>query len=82
MIDFESLVPDMWINKEAKGLAIKQEIKVFLCRASLAVKIPKMVVIDLYSIISVHRSNYSQSLKPSSTVKLNYTKKDSVFVIR
>lgn len=41
----------MWTNKEAEGLAIKQEIKVILCRASLAVKIPKIVVIYLYSII-------------------------------
>lgn len=51
MTEFESFVPDMWINKEAKGLAIKQERKGFLHRASLAVQIPKTVVIDLYSII-------------------------------
>jgi len=51
MTDFESLVPDRRINKEAEGLATRQERKVFLCRAGLAVKIPKMVVIDLYSII-------------------------------
>lgn len=51
MTVLESSVPDMWIKKEAKGLTIKQERKVFLHRASLAVQIPKMVVIDLYSII-------------------------------
>lgn len=51
MIEFESFVPDTWINKEAKGLPIKQGRKGFLCGASLAVQIHKMVVIDLYSII-------------------------------
>lgn len=34
MTELESFIPDMWVNKEAKGLAIKQERKVFLHRAS------------------------------------------------